>query len=581
MNRNNFNYTIGILCLYLLTILAACSEDKGNYVYSEKNIIEITGIPEYNSLLAKAEYIDFKPTIISSLEGVIEADNPNYEFSYQRKASEWVTMGNEKNLYMLAALSEGVHECYFSVTDKRTNVKTIQKFIINATTITSEGWMVLCNEGAEEKLRMDMLAHISTERILPVYNVIEFDPATPELRQATNIGYYRTRNSNIGDDIILLSKTGAYIAPTADIYNENSTQHKYAYGEFITVSEAEELILNKFLARTNDHIVEYASIPIQPTNENLGALGKKCASICISDEGNAYAWFMCASGTGFEYPINTPERGEKPTYRVAPHIGRSLQDCGTAPTFGIALLYDIDNHQFIGWDTEGLTTTDNQGKTQKCYPLTDPESKLFSYNTGNMDLVTMLSTANNGYVYCIMQDGDKRHVYVIQLSSPDKFTQVAAYTNIQAPDFDKATCFAASSQYPILYYAYKNKVYAYNLTTNTGQEIETLASQEEVTMLKFNIYEDVFGGGAYIGNSFLGKLSEELRTIYLDREKQLIVGSYNSTENINGGILRFYNIANGGININLINDTDENGEKRTWEFKGYARIQDVTYKEKQ
>lgn len=582
MNKNTFKKTIYTLYLSLLVAFAACSDDKGNYDYSEKNNIEITGIPQYKSLLAGAEYIDFKPTIVSSLEGTIDADNPNYEFSYQRKANgKWITMGNEKDLYMLAALSSGTHDCYFSVTDKRTDVKTVQLFRINATTITSEGWMVLCNEGPEEKLRMDMLAHISTERILPAYNVIEIDETVPTLRQATNIGYYRTRNSNIGDDIILLSKTGAYIAPTADFDNEDSKQHKYAYREFTKVSGAEELTSNKFLARTNDHIVEYVSIPVQPTNENRGALGKKCASICISEEGNAYAWFMLASGAGFEYPINTPERGETPTYRVAPHVGRSLQDCSTAPTFGIALFYDIDNHRFIGWDTEGLISADNQGKTQKCYPLTDPESKKFSYETGNMDLVTMLSTANSGYIYCIMQDGAKRHVYVIQVTSSNKFTQVAAYTDIRATDFDKADCFTASSQYPIIYYAYKNNIYSYNLTTNAVETVETLSPQEEVTMLKFNIYEDVFGGGGYIGNSFLSKFDEELRTIYLNREKQLIVASYNTAEDTNGGVLRFYDIANGGMGMNIIKDLDDNDKERIWEFKGYARIKDVTYKEKQ
>lgn len=575
MNKNRFNQLAGLLWLCFLVGFFACSDDKGNYDYSAKNAITIEGIPVYKALLAGAEYIDFKPTVTSVLEGVIEDGNPNYEFSYQRKEDgKWVNMGDKKDLYMLATLGAGTHECYFSVTDKRTNVKTVQLFRINATTITSEGWMVLCNESTDEKLRMDMLSHISIGRIMPAYDVIAIDASVPELRQATNIGYYRTRNSNLGDDIILLSQTGAYIVPTGD-------SDKFAYGEFLRVNEVEELKSNKFLTRTNDHIIEYVSIPIQPTEENRGALGKKCASICVSEEGNAYAWFMLANDGGFEYPINTSEGGKAPEYKVAPYVGRSLQDCGTAPTFGVALFYDIDNHRFIGWDTEGLTNVDNNGKTQKCYPLTDPEQKKFSYQTGNMNLVNMISTANNGYVYCVMQEGAKRHVYVIQLVSPDKFVQVAAYTDIQATDFNNADCFAVSSQYAVIYYAYKNKVYAYNLATGTVQEVIAFSPQEEVTMLKFNIYEDPFGTGGYIGNGFLGKFDEATRNIYLDREKQLIVGSYHAgVQDANGGILRFYDVASGGMDLTLHKDKDEHNEERTWEYSGFARIVDVTYKEK-
>lgn len=70
---------------------------------------------------------------------------------------------------MLAALESGRHAFLFSVTDKRTEVKTLKLFYVNATTITSEGWMLLCDEGSEERVRLDMLAQISVDRIVPAY----------------------------------------------------------------------------------------------------------------------------------------------------------------------------------------------------------------------------------------------------------------------------------------------------------------------------------------------------------------------------------------------------------------------------
>ena len=176
-----------------------------------------------------------------------------------------------------------------------------------------------------------------------------------------------------------------------------------------------------------------------------------------------------------------------------------------------------------------------------------------------------------------MQDGSKRHVYAISVLT-DEFKQLDAFLNIDAPDFDKATCFAASSQYAVIYYAYKNKLYSYNLATKASAELD-LDSKEEVTMLKFNRYDDPWGTGSGIKQSFLGKLDEATRQIYLDRQNELIVGSYDSSASDgNGGILRFYTVGDGGQNLALKKD-QANDAERVWEFKDFARIVDVRYKE--
>ena len=43
--------------------LASCSDDKGNYTYSDANIITIENIPALTSVLANAEYVDLKPVV--------------------------------------------------------------------------------------------------------------------------------------------------------------------------------------------------------------------------------------------------------------------------------------------------------------------------------------------------------------------------------------------------------------------------------------------------------------------------------------------------------------------------------------
>ena len=189
----------------------------------------------------------------SNLEGIIDERNTNFEFAYQRKNSEgeWEEVANTKDLHMLAALESGRHAFLFSVTDKRTEVKTLKLFYVNATTITSEGWMLLCDEGSEERVRLDMLAQISVDRIVPAYDVIRRKDGVPEQYHAANIGFYAT-GSATGNRIIAMSEDAAYWLETTD---------SKGGGEFLDVESYHELKSAMFLAATDDHIVNFVSVP--------------------------------------------------------------------------------------------------------------------------------------------------------------------------------------------------------------------------------------------------------------------------------------------------------------------------------
>lgn len=553
------------ICLSVF-LFFACSEDKGNYTYDEKNILTIDGIPDGLSLLAGLDYLDVKPTVTSSVEGVIASDNENFSFSYQyKKEDKWVDMGNGKDLHWRADLSEGSHPCRFVVTDKRNEVQTIKLFYVKAQTLTTEGWLVLCNEGEEEVARMDMLSQISTGRVLPMHNVVQTTNAVPVMHRATDIGVFFP-NSNIAPNVIaMLSEEAAYAVPVAN--NAAGRQ----CGKILEMDVKDELKSNLFIAPTEDHLVNWETVACA-----YGPYGRHSAAICVSKEGNAYAWNTAAQNGSFEHPINTSKRASGPEYRVAPYIGICTQR--PLDSWGAALLYDIDNHRFVGWGNKDAMSgwnvlADDQGLKQVCYPLPDPENKKFSFQTGDMDLVCMLNTAFNGEVCAIMQDGNKRHIYVVSVMDYN-FEQVGAYLDVQAPDFDKATCFAASSTSHTIYYGYKNKIYAYNYAVNQVKEM-ALNANEEVTMLKFCRYDEPRGSN---GGMFQN-LSEEDTQIYLAREKQLIVGTYdNNASDTNGGILRFYDAGADGA-LTLLKDTDEEGKERVWEFKGFAKIKDVAYKE--
>ena len=539
--------------LYILlvsTLFCACADDKGNYIYDDKEVLTIE-MPTQITALAFAEDIHITPTITSNLKGDINLISEEFEVFCHRKNSdnEWVEIGeiSDNKLHIAADLDPATYTCRFSVINKSTGVRYSKLFYIDFLTTTTEGWMVLCNEGQDKRVRLDMLSQLSFEKIIPAFDVLNLSDDLPEQMNGVSLGFYANRRA-IRNKIVLMSETGSYLLPTSD---------EFGYGSLSMLNGAYDLKNSLFLAPSNDHIIHFSTIACQDyTNHEV--------VMTISKEGNAFVWNVQGVGAAFEYPVNTSVRGGDPEYRVEPYVGTTLSRYTTGmQTYGVALLYDKDNKRFIGWDGKD-DKNGNSGRKQTCYPLSGSkgDNKLFSYQTG-LDIVTMLNTLTT--THAILQDGNKRVIYSINIMD-NEFRQEGYYTNIQAPEFNNATSYAASSQYPVIYYACKNKVYSYNYATNEFKESISLPTGEEVTLLKFNRYDEPQGVSLLISN-----LNEAEAAEFRNRENELIVGSYNSLDQSkNGGVLRFYQTSSPGLNLSL---------KPGWEFKGYARIVDVKYKE--
>ena len=533
---------INAIILFLFSFsLCACFDDKGNYDYREVAEITIENVPEVIEVLGNSDHIIVKPKVISSLEGEITGDNVNFEFSYKieikgggtiESGQKWVDLNPTKTLVLdtLAAFVANTYVGWFTVTDKRSGVQTSATFDIKVSSPTYEGWMVLCNEGEVERVRMDMISVISAERVIPAYDVLT-PLGLPELKRAKGIGFYPNRFANPSDVIYVMSGEGTF---------------KIDRETFKTDASWNINNIDFIIPPVDEVVICYTPVN---SSGSVGAL----ASISVTDVGNAYAQVFDAAGAAFEYPINTSVRGSNPEYRVAPFVGVSLARPGNGST---ALLYDVDNRRFVGWkygyDADAMQTLT---------PLPDPENGLFSFRTG-MELVYMESTRySGGLVYAIFKDdAGKRCIYGINMSG-NGFVQEAKYENLNAPDFDKATSFAFHSQFPYMFYAVGNKVYLHNLGTNVTYPMGNIVlnDNEVVTMLKFNLYRQC-------SLNDLNNQSDE----FMARQYELMVGSYNhSAPNNNGGRLGFYPVD--GVN---------NSVTKRVEYEGFARIKDVVYRER-
>lgn len=526
--------------VFLTLSLCGCLDDKGNYAYHEVAELTVEGLPEVLEVVGGAEHIRISPSVKSSIEGEITADNPNFTFAYKMerksggtivKNQYWgVTLNKEGEMDVdtLAAFEANTYLCQFIITDLRTGRETARIFEIKITSPTYEGWMVLCNEGPEDRVRLDMVSVLSKEKVLPAYDLLA-SLGLPEIRYARMLGWYPNLYAS-GDVIYLMSEDGSYLLNNETFKTGESWNIKAV--DFIVPPVDEE--------------------PVVYWDLNAGAPWGGAANFCITDKGNAYCQYLGLSGAAFEYPINTDERGKAPAFKVAPYVGVSMARPGNGTT---ALFYDTDNRRFVGW-----SAGKGGDSPQILSALPDPEGALFSFDTG-MALVYMENTRfSNGLVYSILQhDNGRRCVYGINMGG-NGFVQEAKYENLNAPGFDRAAQFAFHSQFPLMFYAEGNQVHMHNLATNTTYKaVIALPSDEEITLLKFNLYQQP-------DLSYLNDQSEE----FMSRQYELIVGSFDAgTDAENGGTLGFYKID--GVNPEVT---------RRAAYSGFAKIKDVVYRER-
>ena len=519
-----------ILFLLIVPLLAACVEEKGNYAYTERPGFTISGIPELVEVLGNVERLVLQPVITSHTGEIIKGDDPNFSFLYRTGYRD--TMARAMTLDTTSNFTSGTYDCWFTATDKRTGLAASAAFTLKVTSTVYEGYMVLCNEGPEERARLDMIARISADRVVTARDVM---PALgmPTVHHAASIGYNQTGYTGTGTVIYLLTREGGYLLDETTFTTDPLREIK-SYHFVVPPPDNERVIYYRALVGTGD------------------VWGPK-ATFAISDAGNAYAQFFGSAGAAFESPINTSAPVGDPEYRVAPFVGFSPARPGNGST---ALFYDIDNKRFVGW-TYGA----NEAARKVLFPLADPAGALFSYQTG-MELLHMEGTRySGGLVHALLKDNDgKRVIYGINMSG-NGFAQEAKYENLNAPDLDRATAYAFHSQYPFFFYAAGNKVYLYNLGTNTAylQAAPALGPTEEVTLLKFNLYKQINLGA-------LSDRSEE----FMARQYELIIGSYdNAAADHNGGKVGLYPV-NGAAN----------SISKRLEYPGFARVVDVVYRER-
>lgn len=482
--------------VFLVLLLNSCYKDKGNYQYHDINDITISEIPERIDVLGNLDTLKISPKVVSSLDGTIQNNDANYHFTYSVSGSvkagdiSYVALDSTypKDLNYLVKLTPKLYDASFIVTDKRTGVQTMKPFKLNVASGVTEGWMVLCNEGASERVRLDMITVVSPTRSL----------------QAFDLG------SSIGLPAITKGKKLSFLYQNAT----DSRTH------ILTKADGGYRLANSNLSTgaSMNMIYEFGNKNANCKPQNLQGVYSASHIVTVDGDNDVYAMGYNAAGPIFEFPVNTSKGNRVPEFKVSEYI---VSDPKPRNGSNSVLGYDMTNKRFVDWSS---------GRKTMMSPLVNPQSAaLFDYVTGK-NMVFMGSTLyGNSTAYAILEKDGKYSLYGITFitASPiGKFEQ-SHYADLNIPDIDKATSFAFHSSLPYMFYAVGSKLYQYDIVAKSTKLMKDF-SGASISMLKFNLFRfNVVGRDQ----------------AYWDQQYQLIVGLEDkSLPEKTCGMIHFYDV---------------------------------------
>lgn len=533
-----------IFMLLGVWLLAACSDDKGNYDYHDINEVKVGGtadeafeVLEAGKWYTKVAFIDnlsFDPLIESTIG---KGDNSSYEYEWRAvpygddfeniKDDYEFVLSTERKIDMPLTLTPDEYACFFVVKDKETGVKWITPFYLRIKSITGEGWMVLCEE--DNKSRMDIIFNSSATEDLVAHNIWkeeEFNPGKP-LRLI-----YNCRGSNQSVPMLVTDKD-TYVMDKVDMHVGEDNSIKWQFG----------------VAPESIHL-------------NASAMSQYAASdrwVVVDEHGDVYSMDLSTYGSVFEYKINMID-GRTP-FKASHFVGTNLEnewgDTGHAP----AVLYDDTHKQF-------LVIRNNSE-----YPslMTFSGSQLFPAQT-DRDMVWMES-ARCGTIYALLKDRSTNEFYFYGMKlrgiyeEPDywweegdyvEYNEQEWYGKVNGPGIENATLFAFQHEktLPYLFYSDGHTVWQFDMGHPDTPAKEVLSfPDEEIKVIRFNPFV-----------SWVAYEDWERARNY-----QLVVGSnVQGADESSCGIMRMYEVPN------LMGDL-----VKTKEFKELGKIVDIAYKERE
>ena len=442
MIKQKIMKTVYRFLLVALLAMAATSclyEDKGNYDYHAINDITIGGIAsgqEY-PVVSFVDTLRIKPQITcaqSTDESTLE-----YQWSVlitEGKQYERV-IGKEKNLEWPADLKAGKYTGLLKVYDKISGLSWIQSFKIVATTVTSEGYLVLCRQ--ENRPRMDIIHTVDQDRELVGRDIFDGGSLVGE-----PIGFDYT--SGLWGSLVLHTSESSWSLNTQELTISEESDLKYEFGMPPASVDARK--------------VEITTL----RNDNVYVLIDAAGDMYIKRE-----W-----GELYALPINHL-KGEDTYFEMAPWIG-VRKGKGITQVDQSIMLFDNTNKRFMEIPGGAFLPRVMQYENTDLWPSAQVDKEIIHMES------------NMNYTFALMKDsGGKVWVYGVELNGDSKNVQ-KYLMEVKGSGIEKATAFAFHSLYPYLFYAVGGEVYRFDYSMQAPAEKVLTYPDATVVKLHFPIY---------------------------------------------------------------------------------------------
>ena len=354
-------------------LLASCAGDLGNYDYHALTEPVITGIDSEISVLTHAR-LELRP------------DLGEHEFPEDKYAFEWRAVSQNDNpaMTLLAEtrdleydveLLPGSYLLLFRVIERASGVFWQAEYNLQVSESTSEGWMILCAEGAENRARLDMVSKVTGETYLDVLS----GNGMPEMRNPYRIQWSRFADSE--SPYYLLTGDGATRLGRSGFEWKEEYRLQYEMGN--------------------------SDIPAPEAVNDVTA-----AKMMVADGKVYYA--ECLVGIGLFGPVSGA------AFHAAPVIGTNISTQNIVVP--AVMLYDLDNKRFVGYAPN--LRSDDVGGYEALHEMNDLVTLLGEMDNGGTVIGSAFERFPQGKEFVWMENTkyDPNHMYLgSRLHGSNKF----------------------------------------------------------------------------------------------------------------------------------------------------------------
>lgn len=507
-------YTIAFLSTL---ILASCSKDEGNYDYNPINELNIEGVKTEYLVRTGIDTLKIKPKISATMD---DSDTARYSYLWILKTGSLTfdTIGRKRDLQYPVRLNAVPYDLFYRVADSKTGVVWIANSKINVSTPFSRGLLIMGEDeqGYAEAEMLSMLTDtVHVKKLLS-------STSLPRLREPVSLVHTGTGDQNY-IKLWAFTKSGSYFLDRATMTGipANNFSRTLYISENIDPESLQPVVL------------------APQVRIAAGTTGSTLYRAIITKGGDLFASVpLLMGGDYFNNPVNRLATAQTVRIPAAPYLLYPINSMSSL------MWYDTQNNRFLNYTSIGsavasTTLTDVAGAV---FPWNQPAGRKLVYaeNTRNTD-----GGSTNGNSFAIMKDADNtHHIYKFYANGTNPAKRAAYVIKSMATDFDKARCYAFSSNRTVVFYAVGSTLYAYDY--NPGfEKIYTFPEigNDEISMVKFDTQID------HVTNS-------------------LYIATYNGSTK---GTLRRYRV---GTNPNLVDLQLQ--PKSTW--SGMVKVKDINWR---